>query len=377
MKFVIAPDKFKGSLSGQQFCEAVEIGLQRVFPQADIIKIPLADGGDGTLDVVKSFLKAKEVRVKVHDPLFRKRSATYLFSPEHKMAYIEMAEASGHALLTNEELNCMQTTSLGTGELLSDAMAKGAKKIFLGIGGSATNDGGMGMATAIGYAFLDAENNKLIPIGGNLTKVRKILKPKNDPTARIDFSVICDVENPFYGENGAAKIYAKQKGASDTDIVSLDEGLQNFAAVIETEFGIDVQPIKGSGAAGGMGGGALVFLNGKLRKGIDAVKDIANFDQAIQGADWIITGEGNLDSQTLSGKTISGVVDSARREGIPVAAFCGNVGLSSSEIKAIGINYAISVSKGMPNLKTAMANAHTNVSLTAFEFAKSLKNANL
>ena len=373
MKFVVAPDKFKGSLTGEKFCEAVEVGIKKIFPEANIIKIPLADGGDGTLDVVKAHLKAQEILVEVNDPLFRPRLAKYLYSPENRMAYIEMAEASGHALLTHDELNCMETTSLGTGELIVDAITKGAKKVFLGIGGSATNDGGMGMAAALGYYFLDSKNNKLAPIGKNLGRVKKVEKPKRDIVSNIDFSIICDVENPFYGENGAARVYARQKGATEKDIELLDEGLQSFAKTIETEFGINVQKIKGSGAAGGMGGGAVAFLDGKLKKGIDAVKDIVNFDSAVEGADWIITGEGNLDSQTLSGKTISGVLDSAKARSIPVAAFCGKVGLSANETKEMGINYAISVSKGMPNLETAMAKAYKNVVMTAFEFAKSLK----
>ncbi|MBT8236756.1 MAG: glycerate kinase, partial [Bacteroidia bacterium] len=321
-KFVIAPDKFKGSLTGLEFCEAVETGLRKVYTEVEIINSPLADGGDGTIEVVRYYLNADTVEVSVTDPLFRPIQASYLYSPSSGTAYIEMAEASGLKVLQDHERNCMQTTTLGTGQLIADAIDKGAKEIILGIGGSATNDAGMGMATALGFQFLDEHGNTLSPVGANLIHVASIDTSGVIPELKdMQFKVACDVTNPFYGPTGAAHIYARQKGAKDAEIVELDKGLKSFAEVLKEQFKIDVQQISGAGAAGGMGGAACIFLNAELASGIELVKDLANFDSIIKGADWIITGEGKLDDQTLSGKAIQGVLDTAKKFGIPVAAF--------------------------------------------------------
>ncbi|MBT8300702.1 MAG: glycerate kinase, partial [Maribacter sp.] len=209
MKFVIAPDKFKGSLTGFEFCDAVEEGLRKVFVDAEILKMPLADGGDGTMEVVRHYIRGERETITVHDPLFRPIKAAYLYSEQSKIAYIEMAEASGLKLLKEEERNCMHTTSLGTGELMADALQKGAEEIILGIGGSATNDGGMGMAKALGYRFLDSSNEELQPVGSNLMKVKKIDTLNIHPKLKgVKVKVACDVTNPLYGANGAAHVYA-------------------------------------------------------------------------------------------------------------------------------------------------------------------------
>lgn len=375
MKFVLAPDKFKGSLTGHEFCEAVEEGIQLIFPDATIIKKPLADGGDGTIEVVKEYLSdAKVITLVVNDPLFRPSQALYLFSDKKKTAYIEMSEASGHKLLTHQELNCMHTTSMGTGELILDAINKGAKEIVLGIGGSATNDGGMGMASALGFKFFDKDKNELKPIGLNLDKVKKIKAFKVAAKLRkINFKIASDVSNPFYGKQGAAHIYAKQKGASPEEIEILDKGLESFAGVIKNQFDIDVQKISGAGAAGGMGGGAFVFLNARLVPGIELIKTMADFDENIKDADWIITGEGKLDNQTASGKTISGVLKSAEKKGIPVAAFCGKVDIAAEETKKMGLMYSVSVSEDISDIEFAMKSAYSNVLKAATEFAKMIK----
>ena len=374
MKFVLAPDKYKGSLSGIAFCEAAEKGLRMVFKDAEIIKMPLADGGDGTIEVVKNYLNAQLFDVKVSDPLFRPITSSYLFSDDKKTAFIEMSKASGHKLLKNEELNCLHTTSLGTGEFIVDALDKGVKQIILGIGGSATNDGGMGVACALGYDFLDKNGKSLKPIGENLIKVRQIHKANvHKRLADVKVSIACDVSNPFFGPNGAAHIYAEQKGANFMEVEVLDAGLKNFASVIKAELGIDVQHIKGSGAAGGLGGGAVAFLNAELKSGIELVKEIANFDSKIQGADWIITGEGRLDAQTLTGKTIVGVLTSAKSKDILVAALCGAVLLTKKEQDAIGLNYVSAISKGTESLQVAMKNSYNNLVQAAYNFARMLE----
>ena len=374
MKFVIAPDKYKGSLTAFEFCNAVEEGLFKALGKVEIIKMPLADGGDGTIDVVKHYLKGDIVKVKVNDPLFRTIEAQYLFSRETRISYIEMAEASGLKLLKEGEKNCMLTTTLGTGELIADALQKGAKEIILGIGGSATNDAGIGMASALGFRFLDANNTVLEPKGENLIHIKTIDASGVNPLLKnVVVKVACDVTNPLYGKNGAAYIYASQKGASNEDIEALDNGLRNYSRIIQRHFGIDLQQIEGAGAAGGMGAGSMVFLNAQLTSGIDLIKELADFDTNIKGADWVITGEGNLDDQTLSGKTISGVIKSAKAQNVPVAALCGSVNISVNAQKELGLDYAVSIVKGISDLEEAIASSYSNLVHATYNFASILK----
>ncbi|HAF76009.1 MAG TPA: glycerate kinase [Maribacter sp.] len=374
MKFVIAPDKFKGSLTGFEFCDAVEEGLLMVFNDAEILKKPLADGGDGTMEVAKHYIKGETVTITVKDPLFRPINASYLYSDETKIAYIEMAEASGLKLLNVDEFDCMETTTLGTGELIYDALEKGATEIILGIGGSATNDGGMGMANALGFRFSDEKGLELSPIGKHLSKVKTIDDSnKHHRLDGVKVKVACDVTNPFYGLQGAAYIYGAQKGASENEIIFLNQGLCNFAEIIKNRYEIDLQKVSGSGAAGGVGGGALVFLNGELISGNNLVKELADFNNAIEGADWIITGEGQLDEQTLSGKTIDGVVKSAKSKNIPVAALCGSVSISVAQQQKFGLNYVASIVRGISTLNQAMEQSKNNLVNATFNFASLIK----
>lgn len=374
MKFVIAPDKYKGSLSGFEFCDAVEEGIKLVFKEAEILKKPLADGGDGTIAIVKHYLQGSMEEVTVLDPLFRPIVASYLFDARKKIAFIEMAEASGFKLLKQEDQNCMHTTTFGTGELILDAINKGASKIILGIGGSATNDGGIGMATALGYQFLDANGQVIQPVGAHLSQIAAIDDSKVTPKlAATDVVVACDVNNPLYGPQGSAYVYAKQKGASPEEIAFLDLGLQNYAHVVKTYAKLDVQTIKGAGAAGGMGAGSHVFLKARLTSGINLMKEIADFDNAVKDADWVITGEGQLDRQTLSGKTILGVIETAKKYKIPVAAFCGSVDATIKDQEAIGITYATSIVQGIYTLEEAIKDSYKNLVKTSYNFAKTLK----
>ena len=375
MKFVLAPDKFKGSLTGREFCQIVGDVLLKVFPDAEIVKVPLADGGDGTLEVIREYLNAHPVQLTVSDPLFRPIRASYLFSEAQQTAFVEMSEASGYRLLKTHELDSMHTSTLGTGELILDAIKKGAAQIFLGIGGSATTDGGMGVAHALGYRFMDAEGKVLSPIGKNLIKVKTIKRSQTSILGATGFKVACDVDNPFYGEHGAAKVYAQQKGASEAEIQLLDEGLKNFAEIVHNSFEIDLQKVPGAGAAGGLGGGATAFLGAELVSGIDLVKEISGFGTKIKGADWIVTGEGHLDSQTFSGKTIGGVLTSAMQEGVPVAAICGRVTLSNEEQRQGGLAYAASLSTATMDLQEAIKNTKENLVLATHDFAKSLKDS--
>ncbi|NAY92582.1 glycerate kinase [Muricauda sp. JGD-17] len=374
MKFVLAPDKYKGSLTGNEFCDAVESGIKKVFPHATMVKKPLADGGDGTLEVVRSYLHGGMIDVNVNDPLFRDIKSAYLLSGDKKTAFVEMSEASGYKLLKKVEMNCMQTTTLGTGQLILHAIEHGVEKIILGIGGSATNDGGMGMASALGFRFLDAEGNTLRPIGKNLINVKQIdTEEVNEKLLNVKVQVACDVTNPLYGTNGAAHVYGPQKGANMEEVELLDNGLKNFANVLQNTFGVDVQNIPGAGAAGGLGAGAMVFLNAELISGVEMVMDIAGFGEALDNTDWVITGEGQLDGQTLSGKTIQGVVKYAKEKRIPVAALCGAVDISIEQMQHMGLDYAISILNGVCGLDEAKRSSYKNLELASYNFANLLK----
>ncbi|GLU42945.1 glycerate kinase [Allomuricauda sp. NBRC 101325] len=378
MKFILAPDKYKGSLTGREFCVIVARGIQKVIPNAEIVSRPLADGGDGTIDVVKDYLNASVVSTKVKDPFFREITVPYLLSADQQTAFIEMSEASGYKLLHKWEMNCMHTTTFGTGEMIVDALEKGAKHIVLGIGGSATNDGGMGMAAALGFEFLDKEGQVLEPVGKHLSQVFTINADQVHPKLKeVKIEVACDVTNPFYGNQGAAHVYGPQKGASVEEVAILDQGLKHFARVLHSTFNIDVQQIQGAGAAGGLGGGAVVFLNAELVSGVDLVMEMAQFEQVLKGADWVITGEGQLDGQTLSGKTINGVIKAANQNQVPVAAFCGSVDVNLDQMESLGLDYAVSILNQIGNLDDAKANTVQNLELAAYNFARLLKRSML
>ena len=373
MKIVVAPDKFKGSLTGIEFCNSVEDGLNSVLENPEILKVPLADGGDGTIEILDYHLKGEHIKVIVSDPLFRPIEASYFFIPKIKTAFVEMAEASGMKLLNATDQNCMNTSTFGTGELILDAIRKGANNIVIGIGGSTTNDCGIGMAAALGFKFLDKSKNELKPIGRNLIEIESIDHSQvSKELKNVQFKVACDVTNPLYGKNGAAYVYAAQKGASKLEVELLDKGLRNLAHIFLSQFNTDVQKIEGGGAAGGMGVGTKMFLNASLTSGIDLIKEMIGFDAMIKDADWIITGEGKLDDQTLSGKTIKGVIDSSKQYNIKVAAFCGKSELNTKELKQFGISYVDEVMNYAEDLNDALTNSYFYVSEMAKNFAKRL-----
>ncbi|MDP4680019.1 MAG: glycerate kinase, partial [Cyclobacteriaceae bacterium] len=322
MKILISPDKFKGSLSAQEVCEAVHRGIKRFDDKIGTVFHPLADGGEGTLENLESSLDLKTLYAAVNDPLFRPIKAEYKMSKES--AYIEMAAASGLPLLTEEERNCLYTTTFGTGELILDAVKNGARHIYLFVGGSATNDAGIGMAAALGYQFFDSENRQITPIGGELNKLDRIEKANlKFDLDQIRITVVCDVKNPLFGLEGAAYIYGPQKGANAEEIKLLDDGLRNFSKVVESNFGMDISKLEGGGAAGGISAGAVVFLNADIKPGIQTIFEITEYEKKLDSIDLIITGEGKLDLQTIHGKVIHGVDQISSKYGIPYAIICG------------------------------------------------------
>jgi len=372
VKIAIAPDKFKGSLTGLEFCKAVEKGLRKHADNLEIVNLPLADGGDGTVEVLKYYLDGELISVPVNDPLGREVTASYLYSEGKRTAFIEMAEASGIRLLSDEEANPLLTSTYGTGELINDALDRGVEHIILGIGGSATNDAGLGMARALGYRLLDNDMRELKGMGKDLMDLDSIdTRQVNRKIKEVRFDVACDVDNPLYGPDGAAYVYAPQKGANSEMVEDLDFGLFTFYEVVNLEFGIDLKNVKGAGAAGGLGAGCMVFLNAKLNSGIELIKQEAQFNDKIKDADWIITGEGKLDSQTFSGKVIRGIMDSITYQ--KIALFCGQVDLNEEELKQLKIDHLSQISSYAKDVNDSIQNSEKYLEKAAEEFASILR----
>lgn len=356
MHILIAADKFKGSLSASDVCQALKEGICSVNARVTFTLQPLADGGDGSLALLDALWSLDKQEVEVHDPLFRKHKAYYL--SKHDTAFIELPIASGMALLSKEARNPMETTTLGTGELILDAYHKGFKKINLFIGGSSTTDAATGIASALGYTFLDEAGNLLSPIGKNLKNIYRIKSSKLARTVRqLEFKVICDVTNPFSGPKGAARVYARQKGANDAAIEWLEEGLQNINELFMTTFGVEVQNIPGAGAAGGVGGGMIAFLDAEKISGTDLFLDLFNMQDKVEKADLVITGEGRFDQQSLDGKVIAGVERLCRDAKKPLIVVCGDSSFNSpSELPFATIKSIETVISRAGDLDDAMKN---------------------
>lgn len=330
MKVVIASDSFKGSLSSREVAEAAVRGIRKVLPICELVGVNVADGGEGTVDAVVEALGGEVVATVVSDPLGRPISACY--GTVGKMAIIEMAAASGLPLLREEERNPWLTSTYGTGEMIMDAVKRGCRDFLVGVGGSATNDAGMGMLQALGFRFYNIDDQEIIDgSGGRLQDVARIDDAGvMDAVRQCRFTVACDVDTPFCGSEGAAYVFAPQKGADMEMVARLDAGMVAFAKVIEKTYGMDVTSMAGAGAAGGMGGGFYAFLNARLKRGVDMVLDAIDFDSIIRGADLVITGEGKIDYQTVKGKTAAGVLARAKAQDIPVVAIAGRVEMCDS-----------------------------------------------
>lgn len=324
-KIVVAVDSFKGSATSWQIAQAAAEGIHSVAPECEVVKVPVGDGGE---DTVASIVEAKGsswVECRVHGPLDGEVVARYGVLSDGTAA-IEMATAAGLTLVRPEDRNPLLTTTYGVGETIAHAMAHGCRNFMICIGGSATNDAGIGLLSALGYRFLDADGMVLPPCGASLRLIEKIdLSSVDKSITDCRFTVACDVRNPFYGSNGAAYVYGPQKGADDDAVKILDDGLRHFAAVLKDTTGVDVSAIPGAGAAGGMGGGMMAMLGAQLKPGIEMVLDAINFDRILENADLVFTGEGRVDEQTASGKTPFGVMRRARRLGIPTIAIGGSV----------------------------------------------------
>ena len=356
MKVLIAPDKFKGSLDAIKVCQAIEEALHQSGKQIQCISIPMADGGEGTCDMLTQFSKGKKIKVQVLDPFFRKIEGEYGISGDGKTAFVEMANVSGLQLLKPEERNALLGTTYGTGQLIAAALDQGVQSIIMGVGGSATNDAGIGMAEALGAKFYDGAENQLKPIGQNLKSIERIDVRNLHPRIKeVSVVAICDVSNPFYGIQGAAHIFGPQKGASPEVVKFLDDGLVNFASVVKRQFGLDIN-FPGAGAGGGLGGGAKIFFNIEFRSGIEFIMDFIGLETLVRGSDLIITGEGKMDEQTLSGKVVKGVADLSRKHSKHLIVVVGKNELSEDKTRALGVNKVVTLLDG----KTAESDAFQN-----------------
>ena len=356
-KIVVASDSFKGSLSSMQVADAVERAVLQACPACDVIKTDVADGGEGTMDALQCTLGGHKIWLEVSDPLGRPVRASYVILEDGTTAVVEMAVASGLTLLSPEERNPLETSTYGTGQLIADALNKGCRKFLIGIGGSATNDAGMGMLQALGYRFTDAQGNVLCGCGESLEKVASIDASSASPALKeSEFIVACDVDAPLYGPKGAAYVFAPQKGADTETVERLDNGLKHFSEVVSKSMDAVEYHAQtpGAGAAGGLGFGLMAFLSARLVSGIDMVLDAIGFDSIIKDADLIITGEGRIDSQTLAGKTPYGVLQRAKYQGIPVVAIGGSIQFDTEDAKGVGFATVLQVTPpGMP-LQDAM-----------------------
>lgn len=326
-KIVVATDSFKGSLSSKEAGDAIAAGVRRALPDADVVVVPVGDGGEGTVRALMNAVGATEVRCRVHGPLADAVDAVYAISTDGRTAIIEAAAAAGLTLIEPHRRNPMRTTTFGLGEMIADALRRGVRRFLVGLGGSATNDGGAGMLAALGYEFRDGSGNLLkMPCGADLLRVARI-ESKNVVTelAESTFIVACDVTNPLYGPRGAACVFGPQKGASEDDVEVLDYGLRKLADVMTASGYPDVASMPGAGAAGGLGAAFAGFLGARLKRGTDMVLETVNFDSILTGASLVITGEGRIDAQTAMGKTPAGIFAAASRHGIPVIAIGGTV----------------------------------------------------
>ena len=374
MKFILAPDSFKESMTSKNACDAMERGIKNVIKDAICIKVPMADGGEGTVEALVESTGGIIVNTLVTHPLGDKKiKAEYGLLGNGEKAIIEMASASGIHLVEREKRNPLITTTYGTGELILDAINRGVKHIIIGIGGSATNDGGAGMLQALGGHLLDKEGNEL-PFGGAaLTNLNTIdLTGFDSRLKEVTFEVACDVTNPLIGEKGASRIFGPQKGATEEMVLELDKALSNYAEIIKREFKVDVANVEGAGAAGGLGAALLTFLNGELKRGIDLIIKHTDLENKIQGADFVFTGEGAIDNQTIFGKTPMGVAAIAKKHNVKTIAFAGKVGDGVENLYDIGINSIFGIMRGVCSLDEALKNGEINLEKTVENVVRTL-----
>ena len=371
--FILVPDSFKGTLSAIEVCNIMKSSIKNLYKDANIISVPVADGGEGTVDAFLYALGGEKKSIWVSDAFNEQKILAHYAMLKDDIAVIEMAACAGLPLVKNR-LEPDKTTTFGVGELIIDAINSGAKKIILGLGGSATNDGGCGMAAALGVKFKDEQDQEFIPTGGTLSQIYKIdMNNIYSKIKDIEFISMCDVDNPLCGRLGASAVFAPQKGADEDMVKSLDEGLAHLAKIIKRDLHIEVKDIKGAGAAGGLGAGSIAFLQSKLTKGIDVVLDTINFDKLVSKADIVFTGEGKFDSQSLHGKVVMGVANRSQKYKTPVIVVTGAIGENIQEAYNKGITAIFSINKEPMEFSKSALKSKENMILTMENILRLLK----
>lgn len=371
--FILVPDSFKGTLSAIEVCNIMKSSIKNLYKDANIISVPVADGGEGTVDAFLYALGGEKKSIWVSDAFNEQKILAHYAMLKDNIAVIEMAACAGLPLVKNR-LEPDKTTTFGVGELIIDAINSGAKKIILGLGGSATNDGGCGMAAALGVKFKDEQNQEFIPTGGTLSQIYKIdMNNIYSKIKDVEFVSMCDVDNPLCGKLGASAVFAPQKGADEDMVKSLDEGLAHLAKIIKRDLHIEVKDIKGAGAAGGLGAGSIAFLQSKLTKGIDVILDTIKFDELVSKADIVFTGEGKFDSQSLHGKVVMGVANRSQKYKTPVIVVTGAIGENIQEAYNKGITAIFSINKEPMEFSKSALKSKENMILTMENILRLLK----
>ncbi|MCR4912916.1 MAG: glycerate kinase [Lactobacillus sp.] len=371
-KFVLAPDSFKESMTAKEVCVAMEKGIKKVFSDAEIIHVPMADGGEGTVESLVDATNGHKEYIEVQGPLpEQKVKAYYGILGDEKTAVIEMAQASGLMLVEPRDRNPLTTTTYGTGELIKAALDRGVSTVIIGIGGSATVDGGIGMAQALGVKFADKYGNNIEPTGRGLTKIDKISMENMDKRIKkVNFIIASDVENTLTGKNGAAAVFGPQKGATPDEVKLLDKGLSHYAEILRRDLDKDVEDIAGSGAAGGLGAGLIAFLDAKLQSGVEVVANTVDLAEKISNADYVFTGEGGMDFQTKYGKTPFGVAQVAKKYQKPVFAEAGYLGERIEELYDIGISAIFGIVDKSESIEESLEKGPQNVERTTENIAR-------
>lgn len=362
-KYILVPDSFKGTMSSVEVCEIMARAILKLDPTAEVVSIPVADGGEGTVEAFLAAIHGERIEATVSNPFFEKMKTVYGVIGEGKTAVIEMAACAGLPLV-GDRPDPERATTYGVGELIMDSVQRGAKKIILGLGGSATNDGGCGAAAACGVRFFDDKGEVFVPTGGTLHKIARIEKTSHPELHKIEIDAMCDIDNPMFGENGAAYIFGPQKGADAEIVRTLDDGLRHLSKMITRDLGCDVSALPGGGAAGAMGAGMAAFFGAKLKMGIDVVLEAAHFEDRLRGAKIVFTGEGRIDAQSMRGKVVVGVARRAVKHGVPVVAVVGQIGEGAEAAYSEGVTSIFSINTAPLPFSEAKHHSKENLGIT-------------
>lgn len=372
-KFVLIPDSFKGTLSSQQICDIMSDKIKEHFDGAKIVSIPVADGGEGSVDCFLSALGGQKVKCKSVSPYFEDITSFYGLIDNGETAVIEMASCAGLPMVENNK-NPMKTTTYGVGLLLLDAVKKGVKKVIVGLGGSCTNDFGCGMASACGIKFFNKDEKEFIPTGGSLKDVCSVdFTTKNKLLNSVEIITMCDIDNPPFGQNGASYVFAPQKGADEKTVQLLDDGVKHLCNVIKNQLGLDLSSLNGGGAAGAMGAGMVAFFDSKLKMGIDTVLDTVGFNEIIKDAFAIFTGEGKIDGQSLRGKVVIGVARQAKKQNVPVISIVGGADGDMTKAYEEGVSAIFTINRLPQDFSISRADSEQNLAFTMDNVLRALK----